>query len=71
MVEQIDTSLSSTAVDEIGTYCEVCGEWVSYNQSHQCKGSWGGWYPPIKTVETCTHCGKVIEKWIDLNQWDR
>ena len=53
---------------ENGAYCPYCGEWVSICQSHQCTGSWGGWRPPIKTTETCPHCGKIIEKWIDLNQ---
>ena len=57
-----------TTTLENGAYCAFCGEWVSYCQSHQCKGSWGGWYPPIKIVETCPHCGKSIEKLIGLNQ---
>ena len=51
---------------ENGYYC-ACGEWVSIGQEHLCKGSWGGWQPPMKTIETCPHCGKIIEKWIDLN----
>lgn len=53
---------------ENGYYC-ACGEWVSYGQSHQCKGFWGGWHPPIKTVEKCPHCGGIIEKWVDPNQY--
>jgi len=51
-----------------GVPCSLCGEWVPYGQAHQCKGCWGGWHPPIKTVETCPYCGGIIEKLIDLNQ---
>ena len=62
-------SLQEISYSGVGYSCSHCGVWVSYGQPHQCQGNWGGWYPPIKHIETCPHCGKIIEKWIDLNQY--
>ena len=55
-----------TAILEDGVNCAYCDAWIPSNQSHQCKGVWGGWHPPV--VEICPHCGGAIEKWIDFNQ---